>query len=97
MINYFIDIVPSRAPTNVKATSNGPFTTFVEWTGVHQNDMNGIPLGYHIYAELNGVIQSSNSTAFDQSSIIMYELEPSTSYVFLVCAYNSAGDGPCDL
>ena len=78
------------------AEADGPFSVYIEWIGVSQNDMNGIPLGYNIYALLNGTVKSSNNTGFEMTGIIMNGLVPSTSYAFKVCAYNSIGDGPCE-
>ena len=59
--------------------------------------MNGIPLGYHIYGYSQNSLVSKQNVSFDSSGVsYMNALEPSMSYVFEVCAFNSAGDGPCD-
>ena len=58
--------------------------------------MNGIPLGYNVYAYYNGILISSNTTKFDLQIAYIDKLTPSTTYVLEVCAYNSVGDGPCE-
>ena len=59
--------------------------------------MNGLALGYRINAFTNGSYVANETAPFDYSGwSFTNSLEPSTSYVFEVCAFNSAGDGPCD-
>lgn len=59
--------------------------------------MNGVPLGYHVYAYRSGVLVANTSVQFElDGATVSSGLQPSTSYVFSVCAFNSMGDGPCD-
>lgn len=59
--------------------------------------INGFPLGYHVYAYYHGNVSSVTTVAFDLDSVTFTDgLQPSQSYVFEVCPFNSIGDGPCD-
>ena len=61
--------------------------------------MNGFPLGYRVYAyhQSNVSAISMTTVAFDLDSVTYTDgLQPSQSYVFEVCPFNSIGDGPCD-
>ncbi|XP_066928820.1 uncharacterized protein [Clytia hemisphaerica] len=94
---WTMETVPLVSPFNITASSSGPFSVYVSWVGVPQEQMNGVPLGYHIYAYLQNSLLPTQNVSFDLSGVSYTEgLEPSTSYVFEVCAFNSAGDGPCD-
>ena len=89
--------VPSAAPLNVTATGTGPFKVFVSWKAVSMDTINGFPLGYHVYAYYHGNVSSMTTVAFDLDSVTYTDgLQPSQSYVFEVCPFNSIGDGPCD-
>uniref|UniRef100_A0A7M5X8J7 Uncharacterized protein n=2 Tax=Clytia hemisphaerica TaxID=252671 RepID=A0A7M5X8J7_9CNID len=88
---------PNVAPENITAEASGPFNVYVTWISVPQEEMNGLALGYRIYVFTNGAYVSNETAPFDYSGwAYTSNLEPSTSYVFEVCAFNSAGDGPCD-
>ena len=85
------------SPINLTAISTDPFTVHVTWVPVKAEDMNGVPLGYRVYAYLSGVLVSTTTVQFElDSATVTSGLEPSTAYVFTACAFNSMGDGPCD-
>ncbi|XP_066925678.1 uncharacterized protein [Clytia hemisphaerica] len=94
---WTMEKLPQVSPSNVTAEGSGPFEVYLTWVRVPDDQMNGIPLGYNIYAYHNGAYVSNETAPFDYSGwSFTKELEPSTSYVFDVCAFNSAGDSPCD-
>ena len=70
------------------------YSIYLEWTGVDREDMNGIPLGYVINCFLSNKIIATYTVDFSTRRKLIDQLEPSSLYMFDVCAYNSVGNGP---
>ena len=88
----FLILVPSSAPTNVTAITNGATSINVTWDEVPPLNQNGIITGYIVFYK-ETTASGYTTAATMQRSITIQGLQPLTQYAMRVLAYNSNGNG----
>ncbi|KAM8999786.1 contactin-2 [Sarcophilus harrisii] len=94
---YSAEEEPRVAPAKVKAKGTLSSEMDVMWEPVHQDDMNGVLLGYEIRYWKDGDKEAAADrvrTAGLDTSARVTGLQPNTKYHVTVRAYNRAGTGP---
>jgi len=92
----FNALAPSLPPIELLSYSLTSTTINLNWNPVPDSSVNGELTGYAIYFQNDTTSTSKgNRTNTDLLSLTLERLAISTMYLIHVCAYNSAGDGPC--
>ncbi|XP_057300635.1 uncharacterized protein LOC130634855 isoform X2 [Hydractinia symbiolongicarpus] len=90
-----METTPSQPPTKINGFAINSTAVFLEWMGVPVEHISGIPVGYLVFYEQDGMVFNMTQD-FNTPNMVIVGLHASTQYIFTVCACNKVGDGPCD-
>lgn len=84
---------PSGSPTGVTGLSTSPYSITISWTAPAPGLLNGAVTGYIInvtHADTLVTVQYNSGS----TNVVISNLEPYTTYICVVAAETSAGNGP---
>ena len=87
---------PSGSPTGVTGASTSPYSITISWTAPEPGLLNGAVTGYIINVTHSDTLVSTQYSSFS-TSLVINNLEPYTTYICVVAAQTSAGNGPFSL
>ena len=94
----YYDLVPSRAPTNVRVRNRGLHKLLVEWDPLPQQYTNGLLLGYRVYYKDTVHLYASNRTVNTSSPhishVVLDNIRTDQRYQISVAGFTSKGPGP---
>ena len=90
-------LAPSQPVSNLEGFSLTSTSIQLIWNSIPSDNLNGELLGYSIYVHNDTTSNVKGERVLNTTDLIatVDNLGIGTMYLFFVCAYNSAGDGPC--